>query len=174
MPAAASAFAESFGGLKCQPAEASCVGGSLFALRRTGRRTGRATASLLFWNPRLPGEPAATGTGLIQRVRCGSYRFVSQCCGCALALQKQSDLACTQWRFVSPLSARQPDGWILTMALAVSVRLFAPAFCAGILLSAVSTTAFADDRCAQLIALDKEYRGVAAVFRPHTVAKAAW
>jgi hypothetical protein len=46
------------------------------------------------------------------------------------------------------------------MALAVSVRLFAPAFCAGILLSAVSTTAFADDRCAQLIALDKEYRGV--------------
>jgi hypothetical protein len=47
------------------------------------------------------------------------------------------------------------------MALAVSVRLFAPAFCAGILLSAVSTTAFADDRCAQLIALDKEYRGVA-------------
>ena len=46
------------------------------------------------------------------------------------------------------------------MALAVSVRLFAPAFCAGVLLSIASTTAFADDRCAQLIALDREYRGV--------------
>ncbi len=47
------------------------------------------------------------------------------------------------------------------MALAVSARLFAPVFWAGILLSVVSTTAFADDRCAQLIALDKEYRGIA-------------
>ena len=46
------------------------------------------------------------------------------------------------------------------MALAVSVRRFSPAFCAGILLSVVSTSAFADERCAQLIALDKEYRGV--------------
>jgi hypothetical protein len=46
------------------------------------------------------------------------------------------------------------------MAFAVSIRLFVPAFCAAILLSVVSTTAFADDRCAQLIALDKEYRGV--------------
>jgi len=51
------------------------------------------------------------------------------------------------------------DG-ILTMALAVSVRRFAPALCAGILFSIVSTNAFADERCAQLIALDKEYRGV--------------
>src|SRR3954465_15463689 len=48
----------------------------------------------------------------------------------------------------------------LTMALAVSVRRFAPALCAGILLSIVSTNVFADERCAQLIALDKEYRGV--------------
>ena len=46
------------------------------------------------------------------------------------------------------------------MALAVPVRRIAPAFCAGILLSIVATTAFADDRCAQLIALDKEYKGV--------------
>ena len=51
------------------------------------------------------------------------------------------------------------DG-ILTMALAVFVRRFAPALCAGILFSIVSTSAFADERCAQLIALDKEYRGV--------------
>jgi uncharacterized protein (DUF2336 family) len=47
------------------------------------------------------------------------------------------------------------------MACAVSVRRRAPAFCAGFLLSIVATTAFADERCAQLIALDKEYRGVA-------------
>jgi len=47
-----------------------------------------------------------------------------------------------------------------TMALAVSVRRFSPAFCAGILLSAVSTAAFADDAAPSLIALDKEYRGV--------------
>ena len=51
------------------------------------------------------------------------------------------------------------DG-ILTMALAVFVRRFAPTLCAGILFSIVSTNAFADERCAQLIALDKEYRGV--------------
>ena len=49
------------------------------------------------------------------------------------------------------------------MALAVSVRLFALAFCAGILLSAVSTTAFADDRCAQLIALDASEPGRRAI-----------
>ena len=47
------------------------------------------------------------------------------------------------------------------MALAVSVRRIVPAFCAAILLSVVSTSAFADERCAQLIALDREYRGVA-------------
>jgi hypothetical protein len=46
------------------------------------------------------------------------------------------------------------------MAFAVPARRIAPAFCAGILLATVSTTAFADERCAQLIALDKEYRGV--------------
>jgi hypothetical protein len=46
------------------------------------------------------------------------------------------------------------------MAVAVPVPRFAPAFCAGLLLSVVVTNAFADERCAQLIALDKEYRGV--------------
>ena len=46
------------------------------------------------------------------------------------------------------------------MAVAVPVRHFARAFCAGILLSIVSTAAIADERCAQLIALDREYRGV--------------
>jgi hypothetical protein len=47
------------------------------------------------------------------------------------------------------------------MAVAVPARRIVPALCAGILLSVVSTVAFADERCAQLIALDKEYRGVA-------------
>jgi hypothetical protein len=47
------------------------------------------------------------------------------------------------------------------MAVAVHARRFAPVLCAGILLSVASTTAFADERCAKLIALDREYRGVA-------------
>jgi len=47
------------------------------------------------------------------------------------------------------------------MAVAVPVRLFAPAFCGGILLSMVATAAFADERCAKLVALDRAYRGVA-------------
>jgi hypothetical protein len=46
------------------------------------------------------------------------------------------------------------------MAVAVPARRIVPALCAGILLSVVSTAAFADERCAKLIALDKEYRGV--------------
>jgi hypothetical protein len=48
----------------------------------------------------------------------------------------------------------------LTMAVAVPVRRFVPALCTGLLLCVVSTAAFADERCAQLVALDKEYRGV--------------
>jgi len=46
------------------------------------------------------------------------------------------------------------------MALALSPRCLAAALCAGILSSAVSTAAFADERCGQLVALHKQYAGV--------------
>jgi len=41
------------------------------------------------------------------------------------------------------------------------IRHAAPVFCAGLLLSLASTHGFADERCAQLVSLNKQYRGVA-------------
>lgn len=46
------------------------------------------------------------------------------------------------------------------MALHAARRL-APFLCTGILLSFASTAAFADERCAQLVALNRQYAGVA-------------
>jgi hypothetical protein len=45
------------------------------------------------------------------------------------------------------------------MTLYAATRL-APVLCAGILLSVTCTPSFADARCAQLVALNKEYAGV--------------
>jgi hypothetical protein len=48
------------------------------------------------------------------------------------------------------------------MVLTTFARRLAPVLCAGLLLSFASTAGFAaDERCAQLVALNKQYRGVA-------------
>ena len=39
-------------------------------------------------------------------------------------------------------------------------RFAAPALCAGLVLSLAATTGFADERCGQLVALNKQYAGV--------------
>jgi hypothetical protein len=47
------------------------------------------------------------------------------------------------------------------MMILHATRRLAPFICIGILLSFASTAAFADERCAQLVALNKQYAGVA-------------
>lgn len=47
------------------------------------------------------------------------------------------------------------------MAPVAFVRRSAPMLLAGLFLSLASTAGFADERCAQLVALNKQYRGVA-------------
>ncbi len=47
------------------------------------------------------------------------------------------------------------------MSFAAFARSSAPVLCAGILLSVGSTAGFADERCSQLVALNKQYAGVA-------------
>jgi uncharacterized protein YeaC (DUF1315 family) len=42
-----------------------------------------------------------------------------------------------------------------------SAALIRPVLCAGLLLAAAATTASADDRCQQLVALNQQYKGVA-------------
>ena len=41
-----------------------------------------------------------------------------------------------------------------------AVRVAAPALCAALVLSVASTASFADERCGQLVALNKQYAGV--------------
>jgi hypothetical protein len=47
------------------------------------------------------------------------------------------------------------------VCMSFAVRRFAaPALCAGLFLSVASTAGFADERCGQLVALNKQYAGV--------------
>src|SRR6186997_1690909 len=49
----------------------------------------------------------------------------------------------------------------IMVCLSFALRRFAaPALCAGLFLSVASTTGFADERCGQLVALNKQYAGV--------------
>jgi hypothetical protein len=47
------------------------------------------------------------------------------------------------------------------MSFAAFARISAPALCTGLLLSFAPTAGFADERCGQLVALNKQYAGVA-------------
>ena len=60
---------------------------------------------------------------------------------------------------VNPALQKMEPSIMVCMSFALR-RFAAPALCAGLVLSIASTAGFADERCGQLVALNKQYAGV--------------